>query len=197
MTQLLVVEDSRTQAQLVRSDLEAAGYQVTVATNGAEALGCLRDDANFALVLSDVVMAGMGGYELCQAVKSDPRLARLPVVLLTSLSDPSEVVRALEAGADSFLRKPYDPDRLLERIESTLRQRRQRAEGRGGAGEVFLAGQRYDITAERQRILDLLVSAFRGPRGDEPGSCGPGRSSSSRRTKRWSPPTSRRWRRPG
>jgi two-component system sensor histidine kinase/response regulator len=157
---VLVVEDSPSQAEMLRADLDDAGYEVTVAYRGEEALAVL-EDADVGVVISDVVMPGMDGYALCQAVKADPRSANVPVVLLTSLSDPLDVVRGLEAGADNFLRKPYDRQQLLSRIQSILYTRELRAEGKVQMGvEMAFLGQRFMITSERQQILDLLVSSF-------------------------------------
>ncbi|HUY98058.1 MAG TPA: EAL domain-containing protein [Verrucomicrobiae bacterium] len=160
VSRVLVAEDSRTQAGALQAHLEAGGYTVAVARDGEEALARLRSDP-FDLLLSDIVMPGIDGYELCRQVKADPDLGRLPVVLLTSLADPMEVVRALEAGADNFLRKPYDPEQLITRIRTTLVQRDLRATGSLQVGfELFFLGRRFSITAERQQIFDLLVSTF-------------------------------------
>ena len=157
---VLVVEDSPVQAERLRSNLADAGYEVHVAASAEEALAVLEKQ-DVGVVISDVVMPGMDGYDLCRAVKSDPRLAEVPVVLLTSLGDPLDVVRGLEAGADNFLRKPYDPDALRSRIQSILFNRELRAAGRVQMGvEMAFLGQRFMITSERQQILDLLVSSF-------------------------------------
>ena len=87
--------------------LEDQGFEVVGASEGAKALK-LFSAGDFDLVLSDVVMPGMTGYELCRAIKNDRHKAHVPVVLLTSLSDPMDVIRGLECGADNFVRKPYD-----------------------------------------------------------------------------------------
>ena len=157
-TAVLAVEDSPTQREQLRTHLAAAGFDVTVAGDGEEALDHLRT-RRFDLVVSDVEMPRMDGYELCRRIKAtDPQL---PVVLLTSLSDPIEIVHGLEAGADNFLRKPYDAQQLLARLETILALRHHRAVGGDGAAlEVLLADQRFEITAERQQMLDLLVTSF-------------------------------------
>ncbi|MPY94198.1 MAG: EAL domain-containing protein [Acidimicrobiia bacterium] len=155
---ILAVEDSPTQGVLLVVHLEEAGFDVTLATSGEEALGCL-EARPFDLVLSDVVMPGIDGYELCRQLKEIDR--DVPVVLLTSLTDPIEIVRALEAGADNFLRKPYEPDQLVARLRTMLRHRELRVGGRANHGpEVLLRDKRFLVTAERQQILDLLVSSF-------------------------------------
>ncbi|MBW3557695.1 MAG: response regulator, partial [Actinobacteria bacterium] len=160
---VLVVEDSPSQAEMLRADLEEAGWEVAVARDGQEALSLVRgsEAGRLDLVISDVVMPRMGGYELCRALKADPHLAAVPVVLLTSLSDAGEVVRGLESGADNFLHKPYDRAHLVSRVESILSSRRSVEEGDGsGALELSFLGERFTITSQRRQILEVLVSSF-------------------------------------
>ena len=95
MTRVLVVDDSRTQAEQARFVLDSAGFMVDVAASGEEALERMASGA-FDLVLSDVMMPGISGYDLCRAAKAAAATRDLPVVLLTSLDDPLEVIRALE-----------------------------------------------------------------------------------------------------
>jgi signal transduction histidine kinase len=157
---LLIVEDSPTQAALLQHDLERASFTVTYARNGAEALQLLRTE-EFSLVLSDIVMPSVDGYQLCRAIKANPRTSGLPVVLLTSLADPLDVIQSLEAGADNLLRKPYDRNKLIGRIESILLHHRVRSSAGAKAGvELLFLGRRFTITSEREQILDLLVSTF-------------------------------------
>ncbi|MHB8767261.1 MAG: response regulator, partial [Deferrisomatales bacterium] len=116
---ILIAEDSPTQALELQHLLESDGFRVTVAANGRDALEKLRADPP-ALVLSDVVMPELDGYELCRAVKQEPALRHLPVVLLTALNDPADVVRGLECGADNFLTKPYLGQMLVSRVRHIL-----------------------------------------------------------------------------
>ena len=156
---ILAVEDSPAQAALVVADLEDEGFDVTLAVDGEQALERLAE-APYDLVLSDVVMPGIDGYGLCRAVKAAH--PELPVILLTSLTDPMEIVHALEAGADNFLRKPYDRAQLSARVRAALAPRGA-APGGGGvadAAEVVLADRRVRVSAERQQILGLLLSSF-------------------------------------
>ena len=138
---ILVAEDSPTQAEQVRSLLEQQGYRVTLARSGEEALERL-DAEDFDLVLSDIVMPGMNGYDLCRRVKERGSQAPLPVVLLTSLADPTDIVRGLEAGADNYITKPYEPDQLLARIRRVLDSVQLRRRGRASMGVdiMFLCG---------------------------------------------------------
>ena len=117
--EILVVEDSPTQAEHLRYRLEQQGYKVHVAPNGEEALqmvGRIRP----AVVISDILMPQMDGFLLCKKIKSDENLRNIPVILLTALSDPQDVLKGLECGADDFITKPYDEEYLLAKIRYTL-----------------------------------------------------------------------------
>ncbi len=154
--QILVAEDSPTQAQRMRYVLEQHGYQVTTAANGALALEAARHTRP-ALILSDVLMPEMTGYELCRRIKQDPVLATVPVVLVTTLSDPEDVIRGLECGADNFILKPYETEQLLRRIKFVLANNRPPP---GADLEVVFGTQKHRITADRAQILNLLLSTY-------------------------------------
>ncbi|MBI3982278.1 MAG: PAS domain S-box protein, partial [Gemmatimonadetes bacterium] len=157
---VLHVEDSPTQAEATSAALEDGGYDVTLARSGDKAVYVLGE-RTFDIVISDIVMPGkVDGYELCRRVKAGPH-GDTPVVLLTSLSDPMDIIRGLEAGADNFLTKPCAPDHLLDRLQVILATKRSRARGRVRAGiAVYFLGRQFTITSEREQILDLLVSTF-------------------------------------
>jgi two-component system cell cycle sensor histidine kinase/response regulator CckA len=157
---VLLVEDSPTQAEALRALLEEEeDYAVTVVGSGEEALEWL-DDAETDLVLSDIMMPGITGYDLCRRIKDEPRLSGLPVMLLTTLGDPMDIVRGLECGADNYITKPYDPDQLLARVRRVLDNRslRRQAKTTMGVNIAFL-GSTFTITSEREQILDLLLSS--------------------------------------
>jgi signal transduction histidine kinase len=166
---ILVVEDSPTQARLLRLILEAEEFVVDVAADGAAALTLLAA-GGVDLVVSDVLMPGLTGFELCRAVKAAPDLSDIPVVLVTTLRDPLEIVQALEVGADSFIRKPYEPDALVMRLRSLLAHRalrpkevegqpRRRREDDRGVAAVF-NGKAIQVHANREQILRLLLGTF-------------------------------------
>jgi signal transduction histidine kinase len=159
-TEILIVEDSPTQAEKLRSLLAGKGYRPQVVANGRLALEALRK-ARPSLVLSDVVMPEMDGYTLCREIKASPGTRDVPVILVTSLIDPRDIVRGLECGADSFVRKPYDDGYLLTRIEHVLmnQQLRQSESGDGGLA-LYVDGVRHVVNAERRQILDLLISTY-------------------------------------
>ncbi|MEO6603735.1 MAG: response regulator, partial [Polyangiaceae bacterium] len=160
MTRVLVVEDSPTQAVELQLLLESAGFHVDVARDGRAGLERCRT-SSVDVVLSDVVMPGMDGYELCKQLKSDPKTVFVPVMLLTSLSDPMDIIRGLECGADNFLTKPYDGVYLIGRVRRLLENRAMRGDRKVSMGvDVLLMGKQFTINSEKEQMLDLLLSTF-------------------------------------
>jgi DNA-binding response OmpR family regulator len=157
---ILIVEDSRTQAEYLRHILEDAGCLVMLSDNGSEALGQIARDPP-ALILSDIVMPGMDGYELCTRIKQNPVTAEIPVILVTQLFDPVDVIRGLEAGADDFIIKPFDPEYVQARISSILNTVNQPdPDGPSRALSLSLFGKTHTILAGRVRILSILLSTY-------------------------------------
>lgn len=157
---ILIAEDSPTQAQRLQHILQQQGYGVIRAANGRLALDEARQRKP-ALIISDVVMPEMDGYELCRQVKADPTLGDVPVILVTTLSDPGDVIRGLECRADNFILKPYEEQYLISRVQYVLMNRVMRQTEQGGlAVEIFFNGQRHIITADRLQILNLLLSTY-------------------------------------
>jgi len=159
--EILVVDDSPVQATLLRRFLTQQGYTVSIAKHGADGLEKLRKQ-RVGLVISDIEMPVMNGYDLCVAIKRDAQLQNIPVLLLTTLTDPKDLMRGLNAGADSYLTKPYDEPLLLSRVQ-TLIGVDHFPKSEGEAAVVF-AGDSYRITATRQHILNLLLSTYESAR---------------------------------
>lgn len=157
---ILIVEDSPTQAEQLKFILERRGYRVSAARNGQDALAAMEEHSP-SLVISDIIMPQMDGYQLCGYIKQDARHKNIPVILLTSLSDPVDVVRGLECGADNFIFKPYEEDHLLARIAYMLANRHLRENESTQMGvEITFAGRRFFITSDRLQILNLLLSTY-------------------------------------
>ena len=157
---IIIVEDSPVQAEMLRRALQAAGYEVMSASNGAEGLALAKAHTPSA-VLSDINMPIMDGYAMCQAMRHEESLQSVPVILLTMLSDPEDVIRGLNAGADAYLTKPYNVSALLARIESLLANPRAPAPATERRKlEVRMGDETYPIDAHAPRMLSLLVSTY-------------------------------------
>ena len=150
---VLMAEDSRIQAKMLEKRLVDAGHTVRWAINGVKAVELLKEKRPD-LIISDIEMPEMNGYEFCKIAKTDPSWQTIPLILLSSLSDPV-------AGADNYVTKPYDPNYLLGRMDSLLDTPLE-AESPipGSEMEVTIAGQKFKVQAGRQQVLNLLVSIF-------------------------------------
>jgi two-component system, cell cycle sensor histidine kinase and response regulator CckA len=157
---ILIVEDSITQSEQLKHLLEQEGYRVTVAGDGKEALSHLASHKP-TLVISDIVMPVMNGYELCKHIKSNETTWEIPVILLTSLISSEDVLEGLSCGADNFITKPYNEEYLLSIIAKILASGRLRKTERVRMGvEVLIGGKRRFITADQQQMLSLLLSTY-------------------------------------
>lgn len=158
--EILMVEDSATQAEQLKYVLEKHEFTVRIAENGIEGLTLLKEKTP-TLIVSDIVMPEMDGYQFCRIVKEDERFRNIPVILLTSLSDPRDVVKGLECGADNFITKPYDEKYLLSRIHFILANMQLRETEKTQLGvEIILAGEKHFIKSDRIQILNLLLSSY-------------------------------------
>jgi two-component system cell cycle response regulator len=117
---ILVVDDVATNLRLVQGHLRSEGYQVQLADSGDEALLQIEQE-DFDLVLLDVVMPGMDGFETCRRIRANPSTRHIPVILVTALNDLDHKVQGQQAGADDFVCKPFDRNELLIRVRSMLR----------------------------------------------------------------------------
>ena len=138
---ILVVDDTAHNVKLLADVLVARGYAVSTASSGKEALEKVASDAPD-LVLLDVVMPEMSGYEVCKTLRADPATARLPVVMVTALDPSQERVKGIDASADDFLTKPINQPELIARVRSLLRVK-----------------QLWDELAELNRTLEQRVQA--------------------------------------
>lgn len=157
---ILIVEDSLTQAMLLKHLLEDKGYEVTTAASGIEALNILKT-LTPALIVSDIVMPEMDGFELTRAIKLNPTVADIPVILLTALSDPEDVIRGLEAKVDFYITKPYNGEFLLSKVESVVSNpARRKRPADLLALEVSLWGKSHVVNVDPERSLSLLASTY-------------------------------------
>ena len=157
---IVIAEDSRIQAKMLIKRLEKAGYDVRWGENGAAALSLVRE-APPHLIISDIEMPEMTGYQFCNAVKTDPELKRIPLILLSTLAAPEDIIEGLQAGADNYVTKPYQADYLLGRVQSLLNTPLDESDASSDeALEVNLKGKTYVVKSGRQQVLNLLISTF-------------------------------------
>ncbi len=119
MARILVVDDEPDVLKLLRLILERAGFEVTLAADGEQALRCLAE-GRYDLVLCDVLMPGLDGYGVLAAIRGDSRSCDLPVLMLSAKVQPQDIQRALEAGADGYVIKPFQHKQLLADIRRCL-----------------------------------------------------------------------------
>jgi CheY-like chemotaxis protein/HPt (histidine-containing phosphotransfer) domain-containing protein len=158
--EILIVEDSPTQAAQLRHILEQHEYRISFARNGVEALATIQEHRP-TIVISDIVMPEMDGYELCRRIKEDPAIADIPIILLTTLNDSRDVIKALENRADNFITKPCNEQFLLSRLQYILaNQQLRKNPPADGSIEIFFSGQKYRFASDPRQIIDLLLSTF-------------------------------------
>jgi DNA-binding response OmpR family regulator len=121
MTKILIAEDERDIRDLITFTLHFANYDVIAASNGEEAVTLARKEIPD-LILMDVRMPRMTGYEACAAIKAEPNLKNIPVIFLSAKGQDSEIQAGLQAGATEYLLKPFAPDQLTARIQAILAQ---------------------------------------------------------------------------
>ena len=147
---LLVVDDNELNRDMLSRRLELQGYRVTLAENGLEALHRLQMDP-FDLVLLDIMMPEMDGFEVLKRIKADPALRHVPVIMLSALDDMESVVRCIEMGAEDYLQKPFDPVLLRARIGASLEKKRLRDQE-----QAYL----WAIEQEQERSQRLLLNVL-------------------------------------
>ena len=155
---VLIAEDSITQAMQLQHILEKNGYDATVVSNGSEALRSISKSKPM-VVISDIIMPEMDGYELCRQIKANELYRDITVILLTSLSQPQAVIWALQCGADKFLTKPYDENHLISTIQH-LNENLNSHDPPQKAINVSYRGETYFIDSTRSQVINLLLSTY-------------------------------------
>ena len=165
---VLVVEDERDIAELLRYNLAKNGYHVMAALNGEEALRLARQNPPD-LVLLDLMLPGMDGLDVCRVLKSDPQTAGIPIIMVTAKGEEADIVTGLELGAHDYICKPFSPRVLLARVRACLRRTREPVD-EDAAGvhyrdlvvdptrhQVHLGERAIDLTAMEFQLLSFLA----------------------------------------
>ncbi len=147
---VLIVDDIPTNVKLLEARLAAEYFEIVTAFSGAEALA-ICEEGGIDLVLLDVMMPEMDGFEVCRRLKANPRTYHIPVVMVTALDQPSDRVHGLESGADDFLNKPVDDVQLMARVKSLVRLKALTDELRSRA----MTGQQLAIE-DSMRMMDTI-----------------------------------------
>lgn len=157
---ILIVEDSKTQAIKLKYLLESNGYLSELAHNGKEALS-LIERIKFDLIISDIMMPEMNGFELCENLKSNNELKSIPVILLTTLDKIIDVMRGLSIGADNYISKPYNDDYLLHRIDQIINNDKNISySAEKDKLEVTFASETLTIKPDPEKILNYFISSY-------------------------------------
>ncbi len=146
-TKILIVEDENDIAELIRYNVERAGYQTQIVRDGHQALQLLRREVPDLLVL-DLMLPGMDGLEVCRRLRAEPATRALPIIMVTAKGEETDKVVGLEMGADDYLVKPFSPRELVARLRAVLRRRQEPAAEaeRIVAGELTVDHGRHEVT---------------------------------------------------
>ena len=148
MARVLIIEDSADIAELIKHYLDRAGYDTVVHGSGRDGLVAARQSPPD-LVILDVMLPGMDGMQVCQALRAEPTTSGLPILMLTARGEEADRVRGLELGADDYVTKPFSPKELVARIGALLRRVR-----RGPTDERVLRYGSLAIDVERHVVTD-------------------------------------------
>ncbi len=157
---ILVVDDDKQIARLVRSYLEQAGYRVSVAYEGNEALQHIRADRPDLIVL-DLMLPGRDGWEITRIIRGDPALAAIPIIMLTARVEDTDKIVGLELGADDYIAKPFNPREVVARVRAVLRRTASALQPANilQVGPVRLDADRHTVTAHGAPV-DLTPTEF-------------------------------------
>jgi len=157
---ILIVEDSAIQAEMLRRLLVGKGYKVSVAKNGQEGFAAVIKEKPD-IILSDIMMPVMNGYEMCRKLKDSKEMKEVPVILLTQLTETEEVIKGLESGADHYVTKPVDDEFLLSKLEVVLKKPDlYRNDPAHQCIDFDYDGKRYEIRSGRIQTLSYLISTY-------------------------------------
>ena len=155
IARILIVDDN---PKLLSDTLPMYGFEVKVATDGLLALKILDEDKNFDLILLDVVMPNLDGWETLKAIRKNPNISKIPIIMLTSVNDDSTQISGLKFGADDYIVKPYVLPNLLARIEALLRRSLWNKDTKEIKPLPFVKGEKISPLTQREKEILTLVS---------------------------------------
>lgn len=159
---ILIVEDSPSQAALLQYILEKGDYRSIIAQDGEAALALISENKP-SLVVSDIVMPKMDGYDLCKEIKSNDATKDIPVILITSLSDAKEVIHGLSSGANSFITKPFNELSFLTNVKKILSEENGQVQNTSPFSvEIQFEGKKRFINSDQQSVINLLLNIYDG-----------------------------------
>lgn len=164
---ILVVDDEEAILDLVQYNLQKSGFRVHCAAAGGEAIKAARETCPD-LILLDLMLPGLDGFEVCSVLKSDSKTREIPIVMLTAKGEERDIVRGLQLGADDYVTKPFSPKVLVARVQAVLRRRREPAAASAtlrvheiiihpGRREVTVQGEAVDLTHTEFEVLHCLA----------------------------------------
>ncbi len=150
---ILIVEDDKHISKLVKYNLEKAGFECTVATTGEKALEIL-DKEPVDLIILDIMLPKMDGFQACKQIKQERKLSALPIIMLTAKSEEVDRVVGFELGADDYVVKPFSPRELVLRVKAILRRKKPPEVSQDilGAGRLIVDTTRHKVTVDKKEI---------------------------------------------
>ena len=167
-SKILVVEDEQDIRDLLVFNLQKNGFNVQAVDNGEKALSLIRTD-NFDLILLDLMIPGISGFDLTRILKNDDETSEVPIIMLTAKGEESDIVKGLEIGAQDYITKPFSLKVLMARISKVIQNKNKSLDNKGiiefsalsiniKSREVIVGGKSIDLTFTEFEILKLLAS---------------------------------------
>ncbi|MBN2618014.1 MAG: response regulator [Spirochaetales bacterium] len=166
---ILIIEDEKDILELIAFNLECSGYHVLKASNGEDGLVIAQAEIPD-LVLLDVMMPGIDGFDVCRTLKQDPKTRKVPIIMLTARGEDTDIVSGLELGAEDYVTKPFSPKILVARIRTVLRRAKEETEPMErlvvsgitmeiSKHKVYIDSCELDLSSTEFDILKVLMSS--------------------------------------
>ncbi|MDT8718144.1 response regulator transcription factor [Clostridium sp. 19966] len=156
---ILVVDDEEHILELIKFNLESNGYKVITATNGLDAIKFAKAEIPH-LMLLDLMLPGMDGYDVCKEIKRDSSIANMPIIMITAKGEELDKILGLELGADDYITKPFSLRELKARVKAVLRRTNlQSIDKSYKFGNIVVDFQKHEVTKNDERI-DLTLKEF-------------------------------------